>query len=29
MFWCKIDEIFKDLPNVVGIIDDILQVGPA
>ena len=24
MFWKEIDEIFKDLPNVFGIADDIL-----
>ena len=27
MFQDKIDEIFKDLPNVFGIVDDILVVG--
>ena len=27
MFQQKIDEIFKDLPNVFGITDDILVVG--
>ena len=27
MFQCKIDEIFKDLPNAFGIADDILVVG--
>ena len=27
MFQRKIDEIFKDLPNVFGIADDILAVG--
>ena len=27
MFQRKIDEIFKDLPNVFGIADDILTVG--
>ena len=27
MFQCKIDGIFKDLPNVFGIADDILVVG--
>ena len=27
MFQCKIDEIFKDLPNVFGTADDILVVG--
>ena len=27
MFQRKIDEIFKDLPNVFGIVDDILVVG--
>ena len=27
MFQCKIDEIFKNLPNVFGIADDILVVG--
>ena len=27
MFQHKIDEIFKDLPNVLGIADDILVVG--
>ena len=27
MFQWKIDEIFKDLPNVFGIADDILVVG--
>ena len=26
MFQCKIDEIFKNLPNVFGIADDILLV---
>ena len=27
MFWRKVDEIFKNLPNVFGIADDILAVG--
>ena len=27
MFQCKINKIFKDLPNVFGIVDDILVVG--
>ena len=27
MFQCKIDEIFKELPNLFGIADDILIVG--
>ena len=27
MFQCKIDEIFSDMPNVFGIIDDILVIG--
>ena len=27
MFWWKIDEIFEDLPNIFGIVDDILIVG--
>ena len=27
MFQCKIDEIFQNLPNVFGIVDDILAVG--
>ena len=27
MFQCKIDEIFNDMPNVFGIVDDILVIG--
>ena len=27
MFQCKIDEIFNDMPNIVGIADDILVIG--
>ena len=27
MFQCKIDEIFSDMPNVLGIVDDILVIG--
>ena len=27
MFQCKIDEIFSDMPNVFGIMDDILVIG--
>ena len=27
MFQCKIDEIFSDMPNVFGIVDDILVIG--
>ena len=27
MFQCKIDEIFSDMPNVLGITDDILVIG--
>ena len=27
MFQCKIDEIFSDMPNVIGIADDILVIG--
>ena len=27
MFQCKIDEIFSDVPNVFGIVDDILVIG--
>ena len=27
MFQCKIDEIFNDMPNVIGIADDILVIG--
>ena len=27
MFQCKIDEIFSDMPNVFGIMDDILIIG--
>ena len=27
MFQCKIDEIFNDMPNIFGIVDDILVTG--
>ena len=27
MFQCKTDEIFSDMPNVFGIVDDILIIG--
>ena len=27
MFQCKIDEIFSDMPNLFGIVDDILVIG--
>ena len=27
MFQCKIDEIFSDMPNIFGIVDDILVIG--
>ena len=27
MFQCKIDEIFSDVPNIFGIVDDILVIG--
>ena len=27
MFQCKRDEIFSDMPNVFGIVDDILVIG--
>ena len=27
MFQCKIDKIFSDMPNVFGIMDDILVIG--
>ena len=27
MFQCKIDEIFNDMPNIFGIVDDILVIG--
>ena len=27
MFQCKIDKIFSDMPNMFGIVDDILVIG--
>ena len=27
MFQCKIDETFSDMPNIFGIMDDILVIG--
>ena len=27
MFRCKIDEIFSDMPNIFGIVDDMLVIG--
>ena len=27
MFWCKIDEIFSDMPSIFGIADTILAIG--